>query len=207
MVWENVVWKGENFMLETLTRFEGGVLLYIQDNLRSELLTPFFRLITGLGNGGFIWILISCLLLLFPKTRRIGCMSLLALLLSYLVNNRCLKILVARSRPFDTFQTLIPLIGKPRDFSFPSGHTASSFAAASVFFRKLPVWAGAPLLILAVLIGISRLYVGVHYPGDVLAGMASGWLLGMAAGKIIDFLWAVKKKYCMDNGGDTTWQK
>ena len=76
---------------------------------------------------------------------------------------------------------LTPLVAKPIDYSFPSGHTGSSFAAACAMYRSLPKWAGISLLLLAVLIGLSRLYVGVHYPSDVLAGMLTGILSGYAA--------------------------
>ena len=84
------------------------------------------------------------------------------------------------------FRSLTPLVERPRDFSFPSGHTASSFAAAGVFFRRLPKWLGVPALLLAVLMGLSRLYVGVHYPTDVLVGLLSGLVLSVAAEKMVD---------------------
>ena len=174
-------------MLETLSTFEDGILLFIQDSVRCSVLTPFFVFVTRLGDRGFIWIMLSLLLLLSPKTRKTGCIGLLSLLFSLLVNNLLLKNLVERSRPFDVIQALTPLIPSPRDFSFPSGHTASSFAAAGVFFRNLPRRLGVPALILAALIGVSRLYVGVHYPSDVLFGMLSGLALSFAAQKMADF--------------------
>lgn len=173
-------------MIESLSTLEDGILLFVQDSVRCSILTPFFVFVTRLGDRGFIWIVFSLLLLLSPKTRKTGCMGLLALLFSLLVNNLFLKNLVERSRPFDVIQALTPLIAGPRDFSFPSGHTASSFAAAGVFFCRLPRRLGVPALILAALIGISRLYVGVHYPSDVLFGMLSGLLLSCTAQKIIN---------------------
>ncbi|HBL40024.1 MAG TPA: hypothetical protein DDY98_00015, partial [Ruminococcaceae bacterium] len=72
------------------------------------------------------------------------------------------------------------IIARPNSFSFPSGHTSSSFAAATVLFcnnKKL----GAPALVLAVLIGFSRIYCGVHYCTDVLAGTVVGVAFGIAA--------------------------
>lgn len=172
-------------MIESLGALEDGILLFIQDSVRCSVLTPFFVFVTRLGDRGFIWIMFSLLLLLSPKTRKAGCMGLLSLLFSLLVNNLFLKNLVERSRPFDVIQELTPLIPRPHDFSFPSGHTASSFAAAGVFFRNLPRRLGVPALILAALIGVSRLYVGVHYPSDVLFGMLSGLTLSFAAQKMI----------------------
>lgn len=153
---------------------DSEILLWIQECLRNPVLTQIVTIITRLGDKGMIWILISGVLMLFPKTRKIGAASLAALLGSYLINNLWLKNLIARGRPFDCIPGLIPLIHKPEDFSFPSGHTGSSFAAAWVFYRNLPRRYGIPALILACLIGFSRLYLGVHYPSDVLAGMLIG---------------------------------
>lgn len=180
--------KKELCMIETLGTLEDGILLFIQDSVRNSVLTPFFVFVTRLGDRGFIWIVFSLLLLLSPKTRKTGCMGLLALLLSLLVNNLFLKNFVGRSRPFDAIQALMPLIPGPHDFSFPSGHTASSFAAAGVFFRRLPGRLGVPAIILAALIAVSRLYVGVHYPTDVLFGMLSGLVLSFAAQEMVDAL-------------------
>lgn len=168
-------------MIEAFVNFESDLLLFIQDNFRNGLLNPVFLFVTTLGNAGAVWIVSSVLLLLHPKTRKIGAMALVALLLSLLVNNLILKNLVARTRPFDAIPGLATLIAHPTDYSFPSGHTASSFAAAGVFFRRLPKRAGIPFLVFAVFIAASRLYVGVHYPSDVVLGLVSGWLLGVAA--------------------------
>ena len=77
-------------------------------------------------------------------------------------------------RPYNAMATLIPIIRKPSEFSFPSGHAGSSFASAFVLYRKLPKKYGIWAIILAALISFSRLYVGVHYPTDVLAGILVG---------------------------------
>ncbi len=173
-------------MTDALSTLEGSILLFIQDSLRCGLLTQFFVFVTKLGNAGFVWVTMSLILLLVPKTRNVGAMGILALMFSLLVNNLLLKNIVERSRPFDVIEALTPLVERPRDFSFPSGHTASSFAAAGVFFRRLPKWLGVPALLLAVLMGLSRLYVGVHYPTDVLVGLLSGLVLSVAAEKMVD---------------------
>jgi undecaprenyl-diphosphatase len=98
---------------------------------------------------------------------------------------------VQRPRPFVTFTDLKIIIPTPSEFSFPSGHTASSFAAASVFYKHLPRKIGIPAIVLAGLIGLSRLYVGVHYPTDVIAGVLMGIFLGWLAEKIVN---SVSKK-------------
>ncbi len=172
-------------MLASLTNADLSILLYIQDSIRTPWLTPIVVFITSLGNAGIFWIAVSLLLLIPQKTRRIGCMSLAALFASLLINNLLLKNLVRRIRPYDLCSVLHPLVAKPVDFSFPSGHTGSSFAAAVVLYRQLPKKAGIPLLVLAALIGLSRLYVGVHYPSDVFAGMLTGMGAGYLAERIV----------------------
>lgn len=171
-------------MFDTFLEFEKECMLFVQESLRYDGLTPFLTFITGLGNAGLIWQLASVLLLIPERTRKVGFMAIGALLLSLLVNNIILKNLVARVRPYDAIPTLIPLIKKPGEFSFPSGHASSSFAAAGLFFRNLPRGLGVPLLLLAVLISLSRVYVGVHYPSDIIVGALSGWLIGVAVEKI-----------------------
>ena len=164
---------------------DGNILLFIQDVIRHPALTPFFVGITKLGNAGMIWIVFSILLLLQKKTRKIGMMGICALLLSLLVNNLLLKNLVGRVRPYEVIPGLVPLIPRPKEYSFPSGHSASSFAAASVFYRTMPKKFGIPIVILAFLISVSRLYVGVHYPSDVLVGIVSGIELSYVAEAIV----------------------
>ena len=161
-------------MLQNLATLEESILLGIQSNLRNEWLTPVFIFITRLGNGGFIWILGSILLLVPKKTRKIGVMALVALAGSVLIDNVILKNVVARTRPYEVIGGLTSLIGIQKDFSFPSGHTCASFACALVLYRILPKKYGVPAVILASLIAFSRLYVGVHYPTDVLGGMFVG---------------------------------
>ena len=165
---------------------DAEILLILQNTVRNPALTPLVKGITVLGNGAVLWVLVSIVMLVPEKTRRIGIAGILALLVSLLINNIILKNLVARVRPYEVIEGLIPLIRRPRDYSFPSGHTASSFAAAGVFFRRLPKWLGVPALLLAVLMGLSRLYVGVHYPTDVLVGLLSGLVLSVAAEKMVD---------------------
>jgi undecaprenyl-diphosphatase len=173
-------------MLETLLNVDGGALLFIQEYLRNPFLNRIMIFITTLGDGGAVWIAATMALLIPKKTRKIGIMSALALLSSLLINNYLIKNLVQRPRPFVTFEELRIIIPTPSEYSFPSGHTASSFAAASVFYRHLPKKLGIPAIVLAGLIGASRLYVGVHYPTDVLAGIITGILLSYLAQAILN---------------------
>ncbi len=167
--------------MNALVNFEGAILLWIQNVLRTPILTTFFKFITALGDGGYLWLAIAAVLLIPKKTRRVGLMVFLSMGLSHLVNNMLLKKLVARTRPYELIAGLETLVKRPSSFSFPSGHSASSFAAAWVLFRRLPKKYGVPAVVLAAFIAFSRLYVGVHFPTDVLLGALSGALVSYAA--------------------------
>lgn len=168
--------------------FEANIVFWIQENLRHPALDPVVTAITSLGNGGIFWILLTVLLLLFKKTRKIGICCALGLIFDLLAVNIVIKPLVGRVRPYVTLDAIVPLGHLPGDHSFPSGHSAGSFAAAWALYRSARRRYGVPALVLAALIALSRLYVGVHYPTDVLAGIVIGILvgeLGARAGKRI----------------------
>lgn len=170
--------------MDWLINLDGDILLWIQENIRNGILTPIMKLITHLGDAGIFWIVLTLVLLIFKKTRKVGIMSAMALICSLLINNIILKNLFARTRPYEVVDGLTRLIEKQSDYSFPSGHTGSSFAAGVVMFKELPKKFGIPLLILAILISLSRLYVGVHYPTDVLAGVITGTISALISIKL-----------------------
>ena len=116
-------------MLHNLFFMEQHFLLWLQDSVRNPMLTKIFVFITSLGNGGAFWILLSLGLMIPKKTRKAGTLSLLSLACCAIVTNVCLKNLVARTRPYDVIEGLTSLVGIQKDFSFPSGHTAASFAS------------------------------------------------------------------------------
>lgn len=166
--------------------WELSLLDWIQANLRSPLGDALMVAISALGNGGVLWLCLG-VLLLFPKqSRKLGGAVLLSLGLEILCCNFLLKPLVSRPRPCDVNRAVQLLIPRPEDFSFPSGHTGASFAAASgLFFSRSRLW--IPALVLVLLIAFSRLYLYVHYPTDVLAGAAlgivTGWLGAWASAR------------------------
>lgn len=172
-------------MLHKLKKLDSSTLLVFQ-KIRNKVLTPFFTLMTRLGDFGTVWILIALFLLGNVKTRKVGLMVITALIISGLINNLILKNTVARKRPYEAITGLKILIKQPTDFSFPSGHTASSIAVACVIFRNMPRGAGIPALILAVLIATSRMYLGVHYPSDILMGAFSGFSISYMAQYLIN---------------------
>ena len=164
-------------------------MLWIQENLRMDFLTPFWKAVTFLGNGGWFWIVLGIGFLCFKRTRRVGITLLAALVIGALVTNVALKNLVARTRPYDYSEVIKALLPPQSDFSFPSGHTCASFAAAYVCLKMLPGGWGIGTMILAGLIAFSRLYLGVHFPTDILGGL----LIGLAAG------WLAYRMMCYRN--------
>ncbi len=161
-------------MLEALQNLDGSLLLAIQ-SLRLEALNPLVEGFTRLGNAGLLWIVLSLAMLVWRPTRKAGLLALVSLLLGLLCTNVILKHLVGRERPWLHVAGLIPLVNEPDPNSFPSGHTCAAFAAGMSWARALPRrWMRVTSVVLAVCMGLSRLYVGVHYPSDVLAGAAVG---------------------------------
>ena len=167
--------------------WEFNLLDQIQQHLANDFLNALVPRISSLGDAGLIWIALSILLLLFPKTRKAGLASGIALLFMLITGNMILKPLVARLRPFTVNTAVELLIPPPTDFSFPSGHTYASFASASAIFRNNRK-IGIPALILASLIAFSRLYLYVHYPTDILAGAAIGIMAGWAGRRFADLI-------------------
>ena len=160
--------------------FEFSILDWIQLHCRSGFLDAVLPVISRICDHGEVWIVLALLLLAFKKTRRIGLTLSVALLLDLLCCNVLLKPLVGRVRPCDVNTAVKLLIARPLDASFPSGHTAVSFAAVfALRSERSRLW--MPALVLALLMAFSRLYLYVHWPSDVLAGVVLGGLLGLAA--------------------------
>lgn len=169
-------------MMDALGQVEGAFLLWVQEVLRNGITDPILSFYTKLGDHGLIWISLCIGLLVTPKTRRAGLTGALALIFSLLFTNVLIKNLVARTRPWLILEGLIPLVTERDPNSFPSGHTSAAFAAATAFFHTLPRrWAGVTAVVMAAVMGLSRLYVGVHFPSDVLCGALVGFLCGELA--------------------------
>ena len=170
--------------VEQLMNFDMVILDLIQDNIKSGLMDSIMPLISHLGDSGLVWIILSIGLVIPKKTRKLGFVMIIALVLNGIICNIILKPMLARIRPFDVNTSIKLLINKPRDFSFPSGHTSASFTAASVlFFRRSKLF--VPSLILATLIGFSRLYLYVHYASDVVGGIIMGIVCGFTVNRSV----------------------
>lgn len=167
-----------------ITSIDHVILLWIENHLRFAWMTPFWKMVTLLGNGGIFWILVCLVMLCMKKTRKAGIVMVIALIVNALLVNVCIKNVVARVRPYDAFDDIIRLIEAQKDYSFPSGHTSASFACAFGMYlglRKEMKKYSIPFFVIATLVGFSRLYLAVHYPSDVLGGVVIGILSAFVA--------------------------
>ena len=157
--------------------FELTILNWIQAHLRCGVLDAVMVPVSRICDHGEVWILLAAILLAIPKTRKLGTCVACGLALDLLFCNLALKPLIGRMRPFAVNPTVSLLIPPPVDASFPSGHTAASFASvAALKTANSRLW--KPALALAVVIALSRLYLYAHWPTDILGGAAVGILAG-----------------------------
>ena len=162
-----------------MNQAELNVLWWIREHLTNPFLDTVMPYISSLARHGEFWILLALILVCFKKTRKAGVAMGIAMACGYLIGNMGMKSLFARTRPYDMVEVEL-LVKKLHDFSFPSGHTLVSFEAATALWFYHRKW-GVAALVLATLIGLSRLYLFVHYPTDVLAGAVLGIGIGLAA--------------------------
>lgn len=169
-----------------LWKFDFEILFFIQNHIRCDFLDIVVPFYTSLGEDGILWIAVGCIMLIPKKTRKCGVMVLAALLVMLVVNNIVLKNLIARPRPCATYPEMVDLVHVPSSYSFPSGHTVSAIAVAVTIWlqhKKL----GIVALVMAVIMGLTRLYVFVHFPTDVYGGMIVGTAIAL-------FVWYAEKK-------------
>lgn len=161
---------------QAVTNLDFGILDFIQNNMRNPFFDFLMPFISAIGEAGLMWIII-CIGFLIPKKTRIWALAgLAAMLVTWLSGEVIMKNLVGRVRPCNINLAVDMIVERPTSYSFPSGHTSSSFACATVLF-KMNRRVGIAALCMAALMGFSRLYNYVHFPTDVLAGMLWGILL------------------------------
>lgn len=163
-------------------------ILYWFQRLHNPILDKIEIVMTKLGSAGIFWIVLTMLMFIFSKkSKKPAITSALALVFSVIIANLILKNIVARPRPCWIDKNIHMLVKIPKDFSFPSGHSSASFASATAIFyyyRKQGIF----LYILAVLIALSRLYLFVHFPTDVLIGSILGIFDGILAIYVVTYI-------------------
>ncbi len=174
---------------QTFANFDESITSAVHSlyEIAGGFFTPFFEGVSYLGKGGIFLILLSAMLLFYRPTRRFGTAMLLGLTIGFAVTNLCLKVFIARPRPYvdqdSIFYKFWLTVGQntESDKSFPSGHTTAAFGCMTPAFilgnRRVKFFS----LLFAVLMGIARIYLCVHFPSDVLAGMIVGILAGCIA--------------------------
>ena len=168
-----------------MNSFEIGILDFIRETFSTRFLDVFFSTITRFADHGIGWIVLSVLLIAFKKTRKMGISMGLALIIGYITGNMFLKNVIGRVRPYDFAGNVDLLVDRLSDFSFPSGHTLCSFEGAFAVFIRNKKW-GIAAIVFAFLIALSRLYLYVHYPSDVLVGALMGIAIAYLASFIVD---------------------
>ena len=166
-------------MLETLQALDSALVLEIQDTLRTPFLSAVLVPVSRAGDFGIFWNSVCVLLLLRRKTRRGAIVTLCGSAAEFVLCEQVLKRVFLRPRPYLVLEGLTYLVPPESSACFPSGHAASGFVCAYLLTRSFGK-KGALAYIPATLIALSRVYVGVHYLSDVLAGMALGTLVGAA---------------------------
>ena len=183
-----------------LNTYELPILEYIQEHLACGFLNKVMPVITSLADAGIFWIAVAVVMLFFKKTRKMGLTVGGALILGLVIGNGVLKPLIDRTRPYELSENIKLLIDPLHDGSFPSGHTLASFEAAGAMLlcdRRF----GYPALALALVIAFSRLYLFVHYPTDILAGIVLGLLFALVSYTFIKTLYL---KFGWDNNCQIT---
>lgn len=173
--WINAVFSG----------FDQSITLFVHQLYQwgGDLMTTVMEIISLFGKHGLFLIALALVLAFFRKTRRFGTAMCVGLFLGALFVNIYLKVAIARPRPYtmDFYKQLWMTVGQnvESDFCFPSGHTNAAFAAmVPVFILGKKRWSWLAL-VFGVLMGISRIYLVVHFPSDVLGGMITGTIAGM----------------------------
>ena len=170
-------------MIDWIVNLDFSILYWIQENLRAEWLDSVCAFLSWAFELGIPWFILGGVLFCFKKTRAAGVIMVTAVVLTFFFNEIALKNALNRERPCTIDPSIKLAIEKPTSYSFPSGHTASCFAAVGTLlftYKKL----GIPLLLFAVLMGLSRMYLFVHFPTDVIAGALVGILMAWVTVRI-----------------------
>lgn len=158
---------------------DNGIIGVMQNNVQNSLFDKIMPFITAIG-GLEIWLVIAFALICTKKYRKQGIVLIVSLGVCIVLGSLCIKPLVKRIRPCDAYDYLTLITSRPTGYSFPSGHSMRSFAAAMVLFMTNKKF-GIPAFVLAFLTAFSRVYLYAHYFTDTFVG----GILGMACAIVV----------------------
>lgn len=159
------------------------IIRYVQTHCHNRVTDLIFPLLSRIGNAGAVWLAAAIFLGYNRHTRSFAFMLFFSMVLAHIIS-QILKPIIGRPRPFVQNPGVHLLIHTPGGYSCPSGHSASSFAAATVIWLFSSRF-GTAALVLALLIAFSRVFLFVHYPSDTILGS----LLGVLCAFIVIYLY------------------
>ena len=177
------------YMIDFLYSIDLAIFYFFNHTLSIGFLDKFFSIITNVNNWYITYVIL--LGVSFVKGGRKGKLAVLGVLLLIVVTDqtgyRLLKEYFARPRPCNALTDVLTPLGCTGSYSFPSNHALNNFAAAMFFYRLFPKlkWV---LFIGAVLISISRVYLGLHYPSDIFGGAVMGLAFGYLFSSVVLYL-------------------
>jgi undecaprenyl-diphosphatase len=164
-------------IIQSVYHFECRVFQEINSHFDKRMINLFFRTVTAIGGAWFISVTTLLLIIFTSGAARLTALSSAAALALSHIPVQVVKRLFPRKRPYLLFETTKILPNPLKDHSFPSGHTTAVFSVIVPFVILNPVLA-AILIPLGLCVGISRIYLGLHYPSDVIAGGTLGAFFG-----------------------------
>lgn len=163
-------------IIKIIYKFDNYILSFVKNHVQNKYLDVLMPRITAMGDLGAIWIVIVIFLSLGNIHKKIWYIVMLTIIVSTIIGEGIIKNIVKRVRPCNKYNCSKLLIPRPLSYSFPSGHTFSSFAAAEMLSVYYPSNKFV-FMAIAILIALSRLYLYVHYPTDIIAGIILGTLV------------------------------
>ncbi len=174
-------------MISQIKKFDEFVVREIS-RIHSKTLNRIMMFFSKIGSGGMVWFAL-CLPMLMRKEYRVAGVNIMfSLLVTWFLGELILKHIVARVRPSEKIPDEEMLVKKPRFYSFPSGHSASSFSVVGTACLLCPVYMTVVFGVIALCIAFSRIYLRVHYLSDVIAGIVLGFLLGMVSVPVFNMI-------------------
>jgi undecaprenyl-diphosphatase len=166
--------------IQQLKKMDASALNWVQTHTKTALMDKVMLFVSRLGDRGVIWIIYAAVCACSAKLRVAGIHLTMCVSACAFLGNYAIKPMFGRTRPCNLDRGRLMLLSRPEDSSFPSCHTMTSFAAAVVTALQAGGLLGVTSLVFASAISFSRVYLYVHYPSDVVAGMA----LGIATGSL-----------------------